>query len=294
MVTKDVKTAYEFHPDHLDQRSFAKIASNYWQWLSFITFFFPNILLWIILNNVHGHGTYIIKPLTHKKFRPTDPTTWRATKVWEGYAVQADEAGTSQAIGEKPHGLNGGKHTPDRLGKRSTHGFLRDVIYFFRLNKKESVFFWGLFGCIAMLMYEFSGQHFRRLMYDFRFGIQMANVVLPCRIDFPPWSCAVVAIKKSGATLTKDHFIILQPTTPLPKTESGYHEASLTTIETATATTWGGIHRRRLKRGVSRSTHRHREVRFGRLLESPEMRGLLKLGSMGSVYRVYIKNASML
>ena len=148
---------------------------------------------------------------THKQIGPTDPTTngeasGRVLEVWEGYAVQADEAGTSQAKRENTlMGWGWGKTLNPWV-------FLTDVIYciFFSWKKLfvicflkfwidcnvdvwvKSTWSWICFAYVLGVVFKCLRVHFRRSMYDFRFGIQMANVVL---WDFLP---QVLAIKNLG------------------------------------------------------------------------------------------------
>ena len=173
---RDVKTAYEFHPDHLDQRSFAKIASNYWQWLSFITFFFQT-------------SFYESYSITSMVMAPISSNLW----LTKNLDLQTPRLGERPRFGKAmPFKLmkqalarQSGKNLMDWTGE-NTHltgwenaqpmGFWEMLFIFFAWTKKSQFFFGVFLGALQCWCMSISGQHFRRLMYDFRFGIQMANV----------------------------------------------------------------------------------------------------------------------
>lgn len=201
--------------------------------------FFSKILLWIILNNIHFHGTfYIIKPLTHKKLDLQTPRLGERPRFGKAMPFKLMKQALARQWGKNLMDWTG-KNTHLTGWEHAKNPWVFDRCYlFFPLNKKESVFFLSFWvHCNVDVWVQWTA--FAKVDVWFSFwdsdgkcGSSMSDRISSLKL----YRCGN---QKSGASLTKDHFNIFQPTKPLPKTESGYHEASLSTIETATATTWG-------------------------------------------------------
>lgn len=105
--------------------------------------FFSKILLWIILNNIHFHGTfYIIKPLTHKKWDLQTPRLGERPRFGKAMPFKLMKQALARQWGKNLMDWTGEKHTPDRLGTRKKPmGFWQMLFIFFPWTKKSQFFF---------------------------------------------------------------------------------------------------------------------------------------------------------